>query len=302
MTAIRFPQPTSVDGIKRLARRLKAQDHIPHSKALDAAARHAGFSNFIDAKRRIEKAAPARGRASVSKMPKGQSMPLEEFHQRARAQWDRAVASITTADDPPTKVWRGVRDIANALEPFMGEGRNHAHLPTGGGQDFASVRPSAEPGCLEFRVGRRTGYIVKPKSLTLERIASPGNSFLFLKLDELPPSGIYHVEPDDDDDHEEINRQRLDRGSEELLELTPGQYDDRSLWDRGFFGYDEDGHEQPFPDSARIVVRFFRGSILFVSKGSLWNGSPRTYDGEHDRLTPDLIRATIESALERIEA
>lgn len=302
MTAIRFPQPTSVDGIKRLARRLKAQELIPHSKALDAAARHAGFSNFIDAKRRLATSAASHGRASPPKMPKGQSMPLEDFHQRARAQWDSAVASIASPSDPRTKVWRGVRNITDALTPLMGEGRNHAHLPTGGGQDFEAVRLSSEPGCLEFRVGRRTGYVVKPKSLTLERIDSPGNSFLLLALDELEPSGVYHVEPDEDEDHEEINRRRLDRGSEEVLELGPGQYEDRNLWDRGFLGYDQDGREQPMPDEARIVVRFFRGSILFVSKGSLWNGSPRTYDGEHDGLTPDLIRAAIEGALEQMDA
>lgn len=302
MNATRFPQPTSVDGIKRLAKRLKARDQIPHAKALDAAARHAGFSNFIDAKRRLAAAAPARGRASPPKMPKGRPMPLEEFHQRARAEWDRAIASITSPGDPPTMVWRGLADIIAALEPFMGDGRNHAHLPTGGGQDFAAVRRAAEPGCLEFRVGRRTGYIVKPELLTLERIDAPGNSFLLLELDELAPSGVYHVEPDEDEDAEEINRRRLERGSEELLELSPGEYEDRSLWDRGFLDYDEDGREVPMPDEARIVVRFFRGSILFVAKGSLWNGSPRTYDGEHDRLSSDMIRATIEGALARMAA
>lgn len=229
-------------------------------------------------------------------------MPLQEFHQRARAEWDRAVASITKPGDPPSVVWRRIDDIIDALTPFMGEGRNHAHLPTGGGQDFAAVRHSAEPGCLEFRVGRRTGYVVKPAKLTLERLDSPGNSFLLLELDELAPSGVYHVESDEDEDAEEINRRRVARGSEEVLELGPGRYEDRSLWDRGFLGYDSGGREQPMPDEARIVVRFFRGSILFVAKGSLWNGSPRTYGGEHVKLGPDLIRATIESALERIEA
>jgi len=302
MNATRFPQPTSVDGIKRLAKRLKAQDQIPHAKALDAAARHAGFSNFIDAKRRLATAAPASGRASPPKMPKGRPMPSKDFHQRTRADWDRAIASITSPGDPPTMVWRGLADIIAALDPFMGENRNHAHLPTGGGQDFAEVRRAAEPGCLEFRVGRRTGYIVKPRSLTLERIDAPGNSFLLLELDELAPSGVYHVAPDEDEAHEEINRRRLERGSEELLELAPGEYEDRGLWDRGFLDYDEDGREIPMPEEARIVVRFFRGSILFVAKGSLWNGSSRTYGGEHSRLTPDLIRAAIENALERMDA
>ena len=56
----------------------------------------------------------------------------------------------------------------------MGENLNDAHLPTGGGLDFLSVGPSAEPGCLEFMVGDRVVQIMKSRSLTLERIDSAG--------------------------------------------------------------------------------------------------------------------------------
>lgn len=294
MNAIRFPRPTSTIGIKRLAKRLKAQDQIPHSKALDVAARHAGFSNFMDAKRRLETAGGTRGAASFSNERKDKPMPLSNFHRRAGIEWDRAIASVTGNKSASSYMWTSRADIIDALEPFMGESRNHAHLPTGGGMDFLSVRRSSEPGCIEFRVGRRTAYIAKPKRLTLEIIPSPGNSFLRLDLDELEPSGVYHVEADEDDDHEEINRRRLERGSEELLELAPGEYEHRGLLDRGFLGYDRDGEEIPIPDTARVVVRFFRGSILFVAKGSYWNSTPRTYDGEHDKLSIKQIRQIVE--------
>jgi hypothetical protein len=62
----------------------------------------------------------------------------------------------------------------------MGKNCNHAYLPTGGGLDLLSVGPSAEPGCLEFMVGDRTVQIMKPRSLTLKRIDTAGNSFLLL--------------------------------------------------------------------------------------------------------------------------
>lgn len=221
-------------------------------------------------------------------------MPLQEFHRERRDAWDRAIASLAGPKSPPTIAWKGRADIAAALEPFMGVNNNHAHLPTGGGMDFEAVRRSAEPGCLEFLAGGRTGYIVKPRKLTLERIDSPGNSFLLLELDELEPTGTYE---DDENEAENEEIEKRDRGSEELLELSPGEYEERSLWERGFLGYDEGGREIPMPDEARIVVRWLRGKILFVAKGSLWNGSPHTYDGEHDKLSAVEIRRAIERAL-----
>ena len=38
--------PTSIDGIKRLAKRMRKEEPMQHSIALDRAARAAGFENF----------------------------------------------------------------------------------------------------------------------------------------------------------------------------------------------------------------------------------------------------------------
>jgi hypothetical protein len=143
----------------------------------------------------------------------------------------------------------------------MGENRNHAYLPTGGGFDFLSVRPSAaEPGCLEFMVGDRVFQIMKPRSLTLERIDSAGNSFLLLELDNLDPSGVYGTdenEPDGDSD-----AKHAERSSEELVEVAPAEYLSRDVWERGFLDHDENGDE--------------------IS----------TYDGRHSGMTAAQIRRT----------
>lgn len=45
--------PSTVDGIKRLAKALKREFNITHHQALDEAARKAGFQNFLHAKRAI---------------------------------------------------------------------------------------------------------------------------------------------------------------------------------------------------------------------------------------------------------
>jgi hypothetical protein len=218
-------------------------------------------------------------------------MSIDEFHERSRAAWDAAVANVSGPGAPATIVWRGRQEIMQALAPFMGNNYNHAHLPTGGGLDFLSVGPSAEPDCLEFMVSDRVIEIMKPRSLTLERIDSAGNSFLLLELDELNPSGVYDTDTNETDGD---NADRADLSSEELLELAPADYVSRDVWDRGVLGHDENGDEIAIPDDARLAVRWLKGKVLLVAKGSLWNGDPATYDGRHNGMTASEIRRIIE--------
>ena len=227
----------------------------------------------------------------------GFPLPLDDFHKTSCAAWDAAVASASSGSAAPaSRVWRGDQEISQALDPFMRENCSHAHLPTGGGVDFLSVRPSAaEPGCLEFTVGDRFVQIMKPRSLTLERIDSPGNSFLLLELDNLDPSGVDGTdenEPDGDSDAE-----HAELSSEELLEVAPAEYVSRDVWDRGFLDHDENGEEIPIPHDARLTVRWLQGKVLLVAKGSLWNRVHATYDGRHNGMTAAQIRSTIERSL-----
>jgi hypothetical protein len=223
-------------------------------------------------------------------------LPLDDFHESSRAAWDAAVAIAASGSAALASiVWRGHQAISQALAPFMGENRKHAYLPTGGGLDFLSVGPSAEPGCLEFMVGDRVVQIMKPRSLTLERIDSAGISFLLLELDKLDPSGVYGTdesEPGGDSDAE-----HAEQSSEELVEVAPAEYVSRDIWDRGVLGHDENGDEIPIPDDARLTVRWLQGKVLLVAKGSLWNADPANYDGRHNGMTAAQIRTTIERSL-----
>lgn len=47
-------QPQSVDGLKRLAKRIKKDAGIPHATALDVAAQQAGFQNFVHFRNQVE--------------------------------------------------------------------------------------------------------------------------------------------------------------------------------------------------------------------------------------------------------
>ena len=290
--------PSSVDGIKRLAKALKRERGLPHHEALNHAAIVAGYQNFAHARRTLE---AVRGAGQPASRPRTASpgsasaigrRPLSEFHAQSRAAWVEAMNAV----DPNQQdrvVWTGRSTIARVLEPFMGQNSNHAHLPTGGGQDFRSVALSREAGCLEFGISERLVYIAKPARLILERIGvAEGETFLLLELDALAPCGVYDVDEDDEDEADEDERRWL-RGSEEVVEVG-GEYLERGVLDRGYLGHDARGREIPLPDDTRLVVRWLRGKVLLVAKGSMWNGDPSTYDGRHDRMTSASIRRVIE--------
>lgn len=50
-------RPSSVDGIKQLAKKISRERDVPHTRALDDASRQAGYENFVHAKRRLKLAA-----------------------------------------------------------------------------------------------------------------------------------------------------------------------------------------------------------------------------------------------------
>lgn len=285
-------RPSSLDGIKRLAKAIKSEQGITHHEALELGAQRAGYQSFTHA-RHILAGAPPSPPAGIRELPlrprQGPGGSRREFLAQCRNAWVQALDYL----NPDQKVqlsWHGAAAIKAALDPVLATTRSHAHLPTGGGHDFSGLRVSHEPGCLEFNIAGGANYIVRPKSMILQRMAAaPAESFLLLELDELPPTGIYeeHVFPGS----ERAYRQ------EQLVELSPAEYVDRTAWDEGSLGYDERGYTIPLPDSARLVVRWRNGKILFVTKGSIWNGMPETYDGRHDRMCASDIRTMIEQRL-----
>ena len=50
ITSIR---PSTVDGIKQLAKKIKRERSTTHTEALDAASRQAGYENFVHARRQL---------------------------------------------------------------------------------------------------------------------------------------------------------------------------------------------------------------------------------------------------------
>lgn len=280
--------PSSLDGIKRLAKHIRNQNGVAYSEALRRAAQAAGFENFKHAQNNLAPRAVTRPAVPATE----HEFPFPgrtDFHARSLRLWISAVRKVNPAG-VPSLGWSEPAAIIRTLRPFLGQNCNHAHLPSGGGHDILEVKPSVERGCLEFKITEGLAYVVRPIRLTLEVIESePGESFLLLELGALPRMTNYEPSEGLDADI----RERL-LGSEELLELTPGEYFDRSLWDEN-----EGPDGEPLPDSARLVVRWMRGKILFVAKGSRWNGSSRTYRGIHNGMSATDIRSLIERSISR---
>ena len=212
----------------------------------------------------------------------------QKFHAKISSKWIETIHDVIGPSKPSSITWNTCASIISALKPFMGPNFGHGHYPVGGGMDFMDVVASNEPDCIEIHLSERSIDVMKPRSLTLEYIEqAPAESFLFLELDELPLVKI----DDNTDEYAEA------KGCQYLIELRPGEYEARSVWDRGFLGHDEYGKEIPLPQDTRLVSRWLRGKVLLVVKSSLWNASPSTYTGIHNKTSSTVIRAAIEKAL-----
>lgn len=279
----RSVRPSSIEGIKRLAKKIASDKSVRHTIALNEAAVLAGYQNFNHAKRALSPRHPAPPSKTPASNARSQSpMPRSDFHSRSRSEWISRVDQITHSGDA-TLSWQPIDDIVSTLEPFMESNKNHAHLPRGGGFDFLSVSRGREPDCIEFGIFTGTTVVVKPRRLVLERIASdPAESFLMLELDDLEPSGFNRADREGS----------AARRQEEAIEVGRGEYVGRAAYDDGYF-VDDRGYERELPEDARPVLRLLNGQIMFVTKGSIWNGSSRTYSGVHDSLTTAQIRAAI---------
>ncbi|OME86940.1 hypothetical protein BK120_08430 [Paenibacillus sp. FSL A5-0031] len=188
-----------------------------------------------------------------------------------RERWSSIISSIFSGVPVSKKTWNNSNDIVETLNILAKvKNTNHVFCPRGGGFDLTGSRLSVEANCIELLSDGST-TIVKPESLTFYPFGSDSQFYYFrLETRELDPSGVY--------DH-------ISGGYEEVCELSPGEYVDRSIWDYGYYGSDEDGNEQPLDESARPVIREFNGSFVIFGKYSDYNLDSGTYDGRHNKKT-----------------
>lgn len=202
-----------------------------------------------------------------------------DYRQISLGDWGALQNYLFAVNVPQRAIWSQIEDMVAVLN-LLGQNAalNHMFGPDGGGLDLLGAMFSSESDCIELVFHPKVAEIVKPKRLIFE--AFPGFSewsYFRLETYELGPSGVY--------------------GSvtnyEELLELDPAKYLDRTIYDGGNLGLNEDGDPIPLPRGARIVTRRFKGSYVVFAKASHYNEIDN-YRGDHNKYSSDEFRDQIE--------
>ena len=185
---------------------------------------------------------------------------------------------------------------------------NHTFMPSGGGLDLSGAAYSNESGKVELKFGS-TSLIVNPESFSLHKIGD-NPEWWYFRLDTQPfePSGVYDKASEDTQEKEAFksasNREvdwQMSYYGEEVLEIEPGQYMDRSYWDLNHLGYDEYGDEIPLPEYARVVTRKYNGGAFVIfPKFSAYNHNPSTYDARHNKMGSDGFKQYISKIVEEL--
>lgn len=286
--------------LKRRAHHIKTETGVTHAEALRLAAWEGGFQTYAHAQRTLRTGSEVPGSPSPER--RGDRRRLSPFQAEARSRWETAIADPALGRMAETRIWEDPSDILRILDRVLSQTHNHALLPRSGGLDLHGARRSSEDGCIELKISEGRGHVVRPGSLRLETfIDAPAESFFLLEAKPLEPTDVDDDPEASEADRREIRAWRLERAREEVLELEPGDYVPRSVWDQGRLGFDANGEEIPLPSSARVIVRWLGGKIMIVSTGSLWNGTPGTYDARHERMSAERIRSAIQRALDALE-
>lgn len=193
--------------------------------------------------------------------------------------WELMLKKIFPISIPNGCVWEDKEQIISILN-VVGTvaDSNHMFFPFGGGLDIAGAALSNEKDCIELLISRSDcPYIIKPLNLEFQSFKNNFEwSYFRIETVCLKPSGIY---------------ENIEFNIEELTEITPGVYVERSAWDTGYYGYDyEENAEKVLPKTARLVVRCLAGSVVIFSKASPYNfleNKFKSYNGHHDSMSSE---------------
>ena len=200
------------------------------------------------------------------------------FREKNLERWEQMIRSLFDGTIPTECVWKKNEDIVNVLNLLCRkENSNHTFFPNGGGLDLTSVQFSAEEGCIELHFGLSI-EIAKPESLAFNSFGERFEwAYFRLETAFLAPSGTYESD------------KLLEWGYEELVEIEPGIYKEREVWDQGL------------PSTARVVTRSFGGAYVLFAKASTYNAISDTYDARHNKMNGNQFREYIAKEVERQE-
>lgn len=204
----------------------------------------------------------------------------KKYRDSELPKWERLLLSLFNNDIPERKEITSKREIIEILNVIgTSDADNHAFMPDGGGMDLLGCEEAGEQGCITMDMGVPT--IVKPNKLIFQSF--PGGScewsYFYLIADDLKLSGVY-------------GDRTVERMSEELTEIRPGEYIDRGYGEHGEY------NGETLPESAQIIVRYLNGNFVIFSKASIYNlaNTPDfdAYDATHQTLGEETFKKLIE--------
>jgi len=197
------------------------------------------------------------------------------FYEQNIKDWIQIHKEIFPVGIPKHCEWTNLDEIISILNIIGSkEQSNHMFYPTGGGLDVKSASTSTERNCIEIFTGLTD--IIKPKKLIFESFENPIWNYFRIETSELDSSGVY---------------KDYNYPSEEVTELSEGNYISRSYWDEGEY------NGEKLPKSARVVTRHLKGTFVIFAKSSYYNRHSSTYDARHNKMNSEEFRVYIEKVI-----
>ncbi|NWA24598.1 protein kinase [Pseudomonas gingeri] len=202
---------------------------------------------------------------------------IENFHTRNLTEWTELTQKLFPLGAPARTTWTEIDIICAVLSEIAKvPALNHMFYPTGGGNTITGVRRTTEERMIELLIGDGTAEILRPKKLTYESFGHDTSwTYFRLEVDTLKPTGI----------KEALSEDGI---REDLMELGPGKYISYSTLEKMEY------HDEPLPESPRSIGRYLKGSFVFFSTRSAYNGDTSTYDARHNKMTEKEFRKYIQ--------
>ncbi|MBU0487958.1 MAG: hypothetical protein KKD31_08420 [Bacteroidetes bacterium] len=193
-----------------------------------------------------------------------------EFTEKNNMDWKKVHRAIFGEIIPRHCLWDKKEDILEILNLIGGSNcSTHLYFPDAGGNDFSEAKEASEKDCIEL-VASNT-YIIKPKALVFDSIHDDLSlNYFKIETNPLPPSNILGI--------------NKGRNYEELTEISPNNYVQRYHWDLQEY----DGEK--LPETARVVIRFLKGSFVIFMKSSPYYDMQSAYIGLHEKLDSETFK------------
>ncbi len=201
----------------------------------------------------------------------------ENFHDKNLTEWFDLQNRLFPTGSPNSVTWTNLSDIVTIMNEIANvPSLNHMFLPGGGGNTFIGASYAHEKGFISVKISKKKYDILKPNKLTYESFGvDPQWNYFRLEAEQVEKTGVYR-------DSNYICPY------EELVEISPVHYIERSHWD-----YNEYNGED-LPEEAHLICRYFEGSFVIFSTRSIYNLVPDTYDGRHNQMSESEFRKYIQ--------